>query len=49
MLPYIVFGVLILFFLTGIFVVKQQTAAVIERFGKFLAIQAIWAYISKFH
>ena len=39
MLPYIIFGVLILFFLTGIFVVKQQTAAVIERFGKFLAIR----------
>ena len=39
MLPYILFGVLILFFLTGIFVVKQQTAAIIERFGKFLAIR----------
>ena len=35
----ILLGVLALFFLTGIFVVKQQTAAIIERFGKFLAIR----------
>ena len=33
----IVFGVLLL--LSGLFVVKQQTSAIIERFGKFIAVR----------
>jgi regulator of protease activity HflC (stomatin/prohibitin superfamily) len=36
-IPFIVFGLIILF--TGIFTVKQQTAAIIERFGKFKAVR----------
>ena len=36
---YIVIFSIILLILSGVFVVKQQTAAVIERFGKFLAIR----------
>ena len=36
---YIIIFSIILLILSGIFVVKQQTAAVIERFGKFLAIR----------
>ena len=37
LIPIILFGLIILF--SGIFTVKQQTAAIIERFGKFLAIR----------
>ena len=36
---YIIVFSIILLILSGVFVVKQQTAAVIERFGKFLAIR----------
>lgn len=36
-IPIIIFGFLIL--ISGIFTVKQQTAAVVERFGKFLSIR----------
>lgn len=35
---YIVIGLLVLIILNGLFVVKQQTAAVVERFGKFIKI-----------
>ena len=37
MYPFLFFGALILF--TAFFVVKQQTAAIIERFGKFQSIR----------
>ena len=37
LIPLIIFGFIIL--ISGIFTVKQQTAAVIERFGKFLSIR----------
>lgn len=36
-IPIIIFGFIIL--ISGIFTVKQQTAAVVERFGKFLSIR----------
>ena len=36
-IPFIVFGLIILF--ASFFTVKQQTAAVIERFGKFQSIR----------
>ena len=36
---YIIIFSIALLVLSGVFVVKQQTAAVIERFGKFLAIR----------
>jgi len=36
MIPFIIIGIFALFLLTGLFVVKQQTAAIVERFGKFL-------------
>ena len=39
MTPYILIGILVLVLLTGLFVVKQQTAAIIERFGRFLKIR----------
>ena len=39
MITYILLALAVLLILSGIFVVKQQTAAVIERFGKFLAIR----------
>ena len=39
MLPYILFGLAIFLLLSGLFVVKQQTAAIVERFGKFIAIR----------
>ncbi len=38
-LPYILLGITIFFIISGLFVVKQQTAAIIERFGKFNAIR----------
>ena len=36
---YFLFGLLILIILSGLFIVKQQTAAIIERFGRFLVIR----------
>ncbi len=36
---YVIFIIIILFLISGIFVVKQQTSAVLERFGKFIAIR----------
>jgi regulator of protease activity HflC (stomatin/prohibitin superfamily) len=36
-IPFLVIGLIILF--TGIFTVKQQTAAIVERFGKFQSIK----------
>jgi len=36
---YVIIFIIILFLISGIFVVKQQTSAVIERFGKFIAIR----------
>lgn len=36
---YIILGIVILLVLWGVFVVKQQTAAIIERFGKFQSIR----------
>ena len=36
-IPFIIFGFIIL--ISGIFTVKQQTSAVVERFGKFLSIR----------
>ena len=36
---YIIIFSILLLVLSGVFMVKQQTAAVIERFGKFLAIR----------
>lgn len=38
MIGYIVLGVIVLILLNGLFVVKQQSAAVVERFGKFVKI-----------
>lgn len=38
-LPYILLGITIFLIISGLFVVKQQTAAIIERFGKFNAIR----------
>ncbi|MGB0981618.1 MAG: SPFH domain-containing protein [Winogradskyella sp.] len=37
LIPFILFGIIIL--ISGIFTVKQQTAAIVERFGKFHAIR----------
>jgi len=39
MTPYVLIGILVLVLLIGLFVVKQQTAAIVERFGRFLAIR----------
>src|SRR6056300_274137 len=39
MTPYVLIGILVLVLLTGLFVVKQQTAAIVERFGRFLSIR----------
>lgn len=39
MITYILFGILFLLLIWGIFVVKQQTAAIVERFGKFQSIR----------
>lgn len=36
---YFLLGILILIILSGLFIVKQQTAAIIERFGRFLVIR----------
>ncbi|MDG1290795.1 MAG: SPFH domain-containing protein [Flavobacteriaceae bacterium] len=36
---YIIIFIAVLFLISGIFVVKQQTSAVVERFGKFIAIR----------
>ncbi len=36
---YIIVLLIVLFLVSGVFMVKQQTSAVIERFGKFLAIR----------
>ena len=36
---YFLVGLLILIILSGLFIVKQQTAAIIERFGRFLVIR----------
>ena len=36
---YIIIFFVLLFLISGIFVVKQQTSAIIERFGKFIAIR----------
>ena len=36
---YIIIFFILLFLISGIFVVKQQTSAIIERFGKFIAIR----------
>ena len=38
-LPYFLFGLTFFLILSGLFIVKQQTAAIIERFGKFIAIR----------
>ena len=35
----IIIAVLLLFLFSGLFVVKQQTAAIVERFGRFLSIR----------
>ena len=37
LLPFVIFGLIVLF--ASFFTVKQQTAAIIERFGKFLSIR----------
>ena len=36
---YILIFFLVLIILSGLFIVKQQTSAIIERFGRFLAIR----------
>tara|TARA_S200000501_G_scaffold261073_1_gene245047 strand:+ start:196 stop:1137 length:942 start_codon:yes stop_codon:yes gene_type:complete len=36
---YVIVFVIVLFLISGIFVVKQQTSAIVERFGKFIAIR----------
>ena len=36
---YVIIFIILLLLISGIFVVKQQTSAVIERFGKFIAIR----------
>ena len=36
---YVIIFIIVLLLISGIFVVKQQTSAVIERFGKFIAIR----------
>jgi len=32
---YIIIGIIALILLSGLFIVKQQTAAIVERFGRF--------------
>ncbi|MEL0072942.1 MAG: SPFH domain-containing protein [Flavobacteriaceae bacterium] len=39
MVPSILLGLLILLLFSGLFIVKQQTAAIIERFGRFVKIR----------
>ena len=36
---YVIILFVVLFLLSGVFVVKQQTSALIERFGKFIAFR----------
>lgn len=36
---YLILFILVLFVLSGLFIVKQQTAAIVERFGRFLTIR----------
>ena len=36
---YVIIFIAVLFLISGIFVVKQQTSAVVERFGRFFAIR----------
>ena len=36
---YIILSLIILLLVSGLFIVKQQTAAIIERFGRFVAIR----------
>ena len=36
---YVIVFIVVLVLISGVFVVKQQTSAVIERFGKFIAIR----------
>ena len=38
-ITYLLFGLGALIIFTGFFVVKQQSAAIVERFGKFLSIR----------
>ena len=38
-ITYLLFGLVALIIFTGFFVVKQQSAAIVERFGKFLTIR----------
>jgi regulator of protease activity HflC (stomatin/prohibitin superfamily) len=38
MVGYIVIGIIVLILLTGLFTVRQQTAAIVERFGRFTKI-----------
>ena len=38
-ITYILFVIAVLLILSGLFIVKQQTSAIIERFGRFLAIR----------
>ena len=38
-ITYLIIGVIVLILLSGLFVVKQQTAAIVERFGRFLSIR----------
>ena len=38
-MPFIIIGLIVLFIFASIFTVKQQTAAIIERFGKFSSIR----------
>ena len=39
MTTYIIIGLIALILLSGLFVVKQQTAAIVERFGRFVSIR----------
>ena len=36
---YIIIGFIFLLLFSGLFVVKQQTAAIVERFGRFVSIR----------
>ena len=38
-ISYIIIFIAVLLILSGLFIVKQQTSAIIERFGRFLAIR----------
>ena len=38
-ITYLIIGFIVLILLSGLFVVKQQTAAIVERFGRFLSIR----------